>query len=83
MSYYNQAVLTDLGASLLAESVVEGTKIEFVKIQTGSGIYTDEEKQTLQQRTVLKELKQEFGFSSGVFAENNTLHLKAIINNTI
>ena len=81
MSYYNQAVLTDLGASLLAESVTEGAKIEFVKLQTGSGIYTDEEKQTLQQRTALKELKQEFGFSSAAFAENNTLRLKAVINN--
>ena len=81
MSYYNQAVLTDLGASLLAESVTEGAKIEFVKLQTGSGIYTDEEKQTLQQRTALKELKQEFGFSSAAFAENNTICLKAVINN--
>ncbi len=80
MSYYKNAVLTDLGASLLAESVVDGTKIEFVKLQTGSGIYTDEEKQTLQQRTAMKELKQEFGFSSAV-AENNTLRLKAVINN--
>ena len=59
---------------------MDGTKIEFVKLQTGSGIYTDEEKQTLQQRTAMKELKQEFGFSSAV-AENNTLRLKAVINN--
>ena len=81
MSYYKNAVLTDLGASLLAESVANGTKIEFVKLQTGSGIYAEEEKEALQQRTGLKEPEQEFGFSSATFAENNTLCLKAVINN--
>lgn len=59
----------------------EGT-IEFTCIRTGSGIYTDEEKLTLNNATALKEMRQEFSFTGITLKkENDYLSLESVIAN--
>lgn len=83
MSSFRDAVMTDAGAKLQAMSIAEGFTIEFVKMEIGNGIYTKEEKtkEALQSREQLKEVKQEFGFSSISATKEKAVLLKAIITN--
>ena len=83
MAEYRVAVMTDAGINLLADSIVKGYKIEFVKMVIGSGEYSEEEKKTtaLRQHTSLKEKQQEFGFSSVKSTEESEILLKAVISN--
>lgn len=83
MSSFKDAYLTNNGADLIAEAIAEGVKIEFVKMVVGDGEYEDEEKSkdALQQRTGLKSLRQECGFSSVEATDQNAVKLKAIIGN--
>lgn len=84
MAQYGTAVMTDAGASLLADSIANGYKIEFVKMVVGSGVYTQEEKErtALKTQNALKEKRQEFGFSSVTATEESEILLKAVISNT-
>ena len=83
MSKFKPAVMTDAGAELLAKSIAEGFRLEFVRMVTGSGIYEEGEKTTaeLRRRTELKVKRQEIGFSSITAAEENAVKLKALITN--
>ena len=40
MADFNNAVMTNAGAALLAESLAGRSKIKFTKLATGSGTYT-------------------------------------------
>lgn len=83
MAEYRAAVMTDEGINLLADSLAEGYRIEFVKMVIGSGEYSEEEKKTdvLRKCTSLKEKQQEFGFSSVKSTEESEILLKAVISN--
>lgn len=83
MSSFKDAYLTDIGAELLAKSISSGSKIEFVKMIVGSGVYEDAEKtkEALRRRTELKEQRQEFPFASVSASGQNAVKLKALINN--
>ena len=83
MSKFKPAVMTDAGAELLAKSIAEGFRLEFVRMVTGSGVYEEGEKTTaeLRRRTELKVKRQEIGFSSITAAEGNAVKLKALITN--
>ena len=83
MSSFKDAYLTNNGAELIAEAIAEGVEIEFIKMVVGDGEYEDAEKSkdALQQRTGLKSLRQECGFSSVEATDENAVKLKAIIGN--
>lgn len=83
MAEFKSAVVTDVGAELLAKSVAEGFKVEFVRMEVGCGTYGEDEKtkDALKQRTELKEKQQEIGFSSMDVTEENAMKLKAVISN--
>lgn len=83
MSSFKDVYLTKRGTQLLARSVTEGLRLEFTKMVTGNGIYSEEErtKASLLERTELKSQKQEFGFSSVAVAESNIIKLKAMVTN--
>lgn len=83
MARFENAVLTDEGANLIAASMAEGFTIEFVKMVIGNGEYEDTEKskEALRERTSLKALKQEFGFSSVLATRQRAVVLKAVIRN--
>ena len=82
MSVFRKAVMTDLGMALLAKSVANGGQIEFVRLLTGSGTYTEEERSTesLMGKSALKEVQQEFGFSS-ITPKEDMICLKTLITN--
>ncbi|MFQ8778363.1 MAG: hypothetical protein ACLR78_14200 [Roseburia sp.] len=44
MARFNDAYLTDAGADLIAQSITDGVKIDFVRMEIGDGEYTEEEK---------------------------------------
>ncbi len=83
MARFENAVLTDEGANLIASSMAEGFTIEFVKMVIGNGEYKDTEKskEALRERTSLKAFKQEFGFSSVLATRQRAVVLKAVIRN--
>lgn len=83
MSSFKVAIMTDAGAKLMADSIIEGYKIEFVKMVIGSGEYEEEEKtaEALRIRTELKQKKQEVGFSSRLISDENEVLLKTLITN--
>ncbi|MCI8717282.1 MAG: hypothetical protein HFH64_03850 [Lachnospiraceae bacterium] len=83
MSSFKVAIMTDAGAKLMADSIIEGYKIEFVKMVIGSGEYEEEEKtaEALRIRTELKQKRQEVGFSSRLISDENEVLLKTLITN--
>ena len=64
MADFNNAVMTNGGAALLAATTAGTAKIKFTKLVTGSGTYSDSEKTraSLQARSTLKAQKQEIPF---------------------
>lgn len=82
MGNFNSAVLTGKGNELLTTAVA-GRKIIFTRLVTGSGFYTEEEKAraALEQRTALKQQKQEFTFSSYEKVSQTSVLLTALITN--
>lgn len=83
MSSFRTAIMTNAGAELLAQSIAEGFRVEFVKMVTGSGVYEESEKTDaeLQARTEVKNKQQESGFSSITASEEHAVLLKALISN--
>ncbi len=79
MANFNSAVLTDKGINLLAKAQAGRTTIQFTKAATGNGSYTLGEK--LNDRTALKEQKQQFLINSKSVINNSTLYLRFIITN--
>ena len=82
MGNFNSAVLTKKGNELLTTAVA-GRKIIFTRLVTGSGVYTEEEKAraALEKKTVLKQQKQEFTFSSYEKVSQTSVLLTALITN--
>lgn len=83
MARFNDAYLTDAGADLIAQSITDGVKIEFVRMEIGDGEYTEEEKSkdVLRKRTTLKNKRQESSFNSVEKAKDSAVKLKAAIDN--
>ena len=83
MSSFRVAIMTDAGTKLMADSIIEGYKIEFVKMVIGSGEYEEAEKtaDALRIRTELKQKRQEVGFSSRLISDKNEVLLKTLITN--
>lgn len=79
MANFNSAVLTDKGINLLAKAQAGRTTIQFTKAATGNGSYTLGEK--LNDRTALKEQKQQFLINNKSVINNSTLYLRFIITN--
>lgn len=83
MARFNDAYLTDAGADLIAQSITDGIKIDFVLMEIGDGEYTEEEKSkdVLRKRTNLKNKRQESSFNSVEKAKDSAVKLKAAIDN--
>lgn len=83
MARFNDAYLTDAGADLIAQSITDGVKIDFVRMEIGDGEYTEEEKSkdVLRKRTNLKNKRQESSFNSVEKAKDSAVKLKAAIDN--
>ena len=82
MAIWRRAVLTRAGNELLVTAAA-GKQIIFTRLVTGCGIYTEEEKDraALANATALKQQVQEFPFSSYEKHSEQSVLLKAIINN--
>ena len=82
MAIWRGAVLTRAGNELLVTAAAE-KQIIFTRLVTGCGIYTEEEKNraALANATALKQQVQEFTFSSYEKHSEQSVLLKAIINN--
>lgn len=83
MADFNNAVMTNEGAALLAQCEGGFAKMQFTAMVTGNGEYTEAEKQraNLQQRTSLKNQKQSFGFSKIEMATSTSVLLTGVITN--
>lgn len=75
------AVLTDSGAALMAESLSEGTLIEFTAIVTGDGTHTDKSRDALKVRTGLLRQRQSFNINSLSRHGENAVKLSTVISN--
>ena len=82
MAIWRGAVLTRAGNELLVTAAA-GKQIIFTRLVTGCGIYTEEEKDraALANATALKQQVQEFPFSSYEKQSEQSVLLKALINN--
>lgn len=82
MSIFNGAVLTRKGNELLVTAAA-GRKIEFTKLVTGSGIYSEEQRSraALELATGLKQQRQEFSFSKYEKVSEKSVLLTALITN--
>ena len=82
MAIWRGAVLTRAGNDLLVTAAA-GKQIIFTRLVTGCGIYTEEEKDraALANATALKQQVQEFPFSSYEKQSEQSVLLKALINN--
>lgn len=83
MADFNNAVMTNGGAALLAATTAGTAKIKFTKLVTGSGTYSDSEKTraSLQARSTLKAQKQEIPFSTITMATSTCVKLVALVSN--
>lgn len=80
---YNNAIITNQGASLLTRAQAGECTIGIVKIAVGTGTYTDDEKnvESLQQQTRLKDLKNEYALSDITVYDEHTVKVTALITN--
>lgn len=83
MAYFKPAVITHTGVNMLANDIAGIGNIEFVKMVSGAGEYTEEEhtKNALEERTALKDPRQEFIFSTIEVKEERAVLLKSVISN--
>lgn len=83
MAYFEPAIITSAGMNLVANDIAGIENIEFVKLVSGSGEYTEEEKSrtALMERTELKEQKQEFDFNTIEVKSEKSVLLKSVISN--
>lgn len=78
---YANAVLTNVGAELLARAQAGLTTINFTKIVTGNGVYTDKSVDALKRMTALKSQKQAFPLSSKEIYEDTAVKVTTVITN--
>ena len=83
MAYFKQAVITHTGANMLANDIAGIGSIEFTKMVSGAGEYTEEEKSqnALKGRTALKDQRQEFAFNTIKVKSERSVLLKSVISN--
>ena len=83
MAHFNAAVVTKAGMDLALGAAAGVQSIEFVKMVSGNGEYTEEEKgrDALRERSELKSQMQEFPFNSVEITSEKTAVLKSIITN--
>ena len=79
MAIFNNAVLTDTGALMLAQSQL-GNTLYFTRVGTGSGVYEDKSVEALKPVTALKSPKQSFPLNSRSI-EGTEVTIKAVISN--
>ena len=79
MAEFRSAVPTEKGVALIAKVLAGRCNINFTKIATGNGSYSDGE--DVSKRTALKAQKQTFPISSSGVLNQNTVHIKYIVSN--
>ena len=80
---FNNAVITNAGARLIAKSLSGEVKIEFTKVSVGDGIYDAGEKQleALQERKALKSWKNDFPLSNIEVYTDHSVRVTTLITN--
>lgn len=83
MAYFEPAVITRTGVNMIANDIAGIGNIEFVKMVSGAGEYTEEEKDknALAERTELKDKRQEFVFNAIEVKSEKSVLLKSVISN--
>ena len=83
MAHFSSAIVTKAGIDLALGAAAGVQSIEFVKMVSGNGEYTEEEKgrDALRERSGLKSQMQEFPFNSVEITSKKTAVLKSIITN--
>ena len=83
MAHFSSAIVTKAGIDLALGAAAGVQSIEFVKMVSGNGEYTEEEKgrDALRERSGLKSQMQEFPFNSVEITSEKTAVLKSIITN--
>lgn len=80
--FFENAVMTNAGASLVAKAMNEDIAIDIIALVVGDGSYTNQEKlpEALKQRTTLKSQKVAYTPRS-VTRDNNAIRLSALVTN--
>lgn len=81
---YRAAVMTEQGEQLISKALTEECKIEFTRVETGNGTYSEEEKKdtSLRKRTDLKSMKNSYMINDQELIEaENSIKLSMIISN--
>lgn len=80
---FNNAVITNAGARLIAKSLSGEVKIQFTKVSVGDGIYDAGEKQleALQERKALKSWKNDFPLSNIEVYTDHSVRVTTLITN--
>lgn len=81
MAVYHNSKQTEAGRFLEARARNGEGALEFTYIKTGSGIYTETEKELLRSAEGLKETRQAFAFSGISLEDDGCLLLESVINN--
>lgn len=79
MAQFRKAVITQAGLALIQKTQLQKIKLEFTKIVTGAGEYTETEE--LGNLAGLKDPKQEFPFSSVSVIDEQTIKLVSVLSN--
>lgn len=79
MAQFKKAVITAKGLALIQKSQMQGIRLEFIKIVTGSGEYAETEE--VGGATDIKEPKQEFPISSVAAVDQQTIKLASVLSN--
>lgn len=79
MAQFRKAVITIKGLALIQKTQMRNIKLEFSKIVTGAGEYTETEE--LGNLAGLKDPKQEFPFSSVSVMDEQTVKLVSVLSN--
>lgn len=79
MAQFRKAVITQKGIALVQKTQVQGIKLTFTRLVTGSGEYTEDE--ALDGAVALKQQVQEFPFSSLDVVDYQTIKLVTVISN--
>ena len=80
---FNNAVMTNEGARLLAKAQIGESAIQFTRFVTGNGIYSEEEKtvDALQEQTELKSEKNSYSFTNIEVFSDYGVKVTALITN--
>lgn len=82
MAVYDNAILTQSGERLLNEVMAGNGCLEFLFLQTGSGIYSEDEKKNIKKAGSLKQPRQRLPFLSVTVQDDDYVILAAKITNT-